>query len=74
MYLLCGLVSSSHVSEQHCLPPLILAEDTRQFLKCVKSGNLEKVEKLLRAGVDVNRRHPLGWTALHTAAISGNTR
>lgn len=23
-------------------------------------------------GFDVNVRHPLGWTALHVAAVSGN--
>ena len=52
----------------------ILADDTKQLLKCVKSGSLKEVERLLRAGVDVNRRHSLGWTALHTAIVGGNVR
>ena len=70
--LLCGPVSSSH--GVLLLPCLILAEKTRRFLKCVKSGNLDEVARLLRTGVDVNRRHPLGWTGLHTAAVCGNTQ
>ena len=70
MCLLCGPASSSHgVLLLLCL---ILAEKTRRFLKCVKSGNLDEVARLLRTGVDANRRHPLGWTALHTAAVCGN--
>lgn len=28
------------------------------------------MERLLKSGVDVNCRHPLGWTALHTAVIN----
>ena len=70
MCLLCGPASSSH--GVLLLPCLILAEKTRRFLKCVKSGNLDEVARLLRTGVDVNRRHPLDWTALHPAAVCGN--
>ena len=29
------------------------------------------VFSLLQSGVDVNCRHPLGWTALHTAVMNG---
>lgn len=75
LYLSCVLQSVAlTVQRSFCLHCFILAEDARQFLKCVKSGNLEKVEGLLRAGVDVNCRHPLGWTALHTAAVGGDIR
>ena len=28
----------------------------------------------LTKGVDTNIRHPLGWTALHTAVINNNMR
>ena len=27
---------------------------------------------LLKSGVDINCRHPLGWTALHVAVVTGN--
>ena len=30
------------------------------------------MKKLLKSGVDINCRHPLGWTALHTAVINSN--
>ena len=28
------------------------------------------MKKLLKSGVDVNCRHPLGWCALHTAVVN----
>ena len=30
------------------------------------------MKRLLKSGIDVNCRHPLGWTALHTAVINAN--
>ena len=30
--------------------------------------------RLLEGGVDVNSRHPLGWTALHSAVINRQHR
>lgn len=30
------------------------------------------MKRLLKSGVDVNCRHPLGWTALHTAIVNAN--
>ena len=30
------------------------------------------MKRLLKSGVDINRRHPLGWTALHTAVVNAN--
>lgn len=30
------------------------------------------MKKLLKSGVDVNSRHPLGWSALHTAVVNTN--
>ena len=28
------------------------------------------MKKLLKSGVDINCRHPLGWSALHTAVVN----
>ncbi|XP_049763291.1 caseinolytic peptidase B protein homolog [Schistocerca cancellata] len=39
--------------------------------RAVKYGNLQEVKRLISEGLDVNRRHTLGWTLLHTAAING---
>lgn len=38
----------------------------------VKQGDLPQLNQLIASGADVNYRHPLGWTALHTAVINGN--
>jgi len=29
---------------------------------------------LIEDGVDVNEKHPLGWSAIHAAAFSGNRK
>lgn len=34
------------------------------------SGSVLCFNRLLERGVDVNGRHPLGWTALHSAVIN----
>ena len=44
------------------------------ILRAAKRGDAASLERLLSAagkGVDVNARHPLGWGALHVAAING---
>lgn len=45
--------------------------DTRLF-RAAKCGNAEEIRRLSAEGFDVNVRHPLGWTALHVAAVNGN--
>ncbi|CAL7936424.1 unnamed protein product [Xylocopa violacea] len=42
----------------------------KQFFRAAKYGNLPELINILKDGVDVNMRHPLGWTALHVAAIN----
>ena len=42
-----------------------------KILKAAKCGDVASVERLLSAGEGVNARHPLGWGALHVAAING---
>jgi len=43
-----------------------------KFFRAVQRGNIGEVEYLLKTkGVDVNRKHELGWTALHLAAVNG---
>ena len=44
-----------------------------KILKAAKRGDAASVERLLSStkGVDVNARHPLGWGAIHVAAMNG---
>ncbi|XP_015428991.1 PREDICTED: caseinolytic peptidase B protein homolog [Dufourea novaeangliae] len=42
----------------------------KRYFKAAQYGNILELEKSLKEGVDVNTRHPLGWTALHVAAIN----
>ena len=30
--------------------------------------------RMIESGIDINERHPLGWTVLHVAAVNGNPR
>ncbi|XP_057314855.1 caseinolytic peptidase B protein homolog [Hydractinia symbiolongicarpus] len=48
--------------------------DAERLCRAAGEGNLEKVKSLLDKGIDVNEKHPLGWTALHSAAMSGRAR
>lgn len=38
----------------------------------VRHGDEARVRRALQDGADPNERHPLGWTCLHVAAISGD--
>lgn len=42
----------------------------REFLLAAMVGNISRMEEYLKKGVDVNCRHPYGWTALHSAAAN----
>ncbi|CAK9803701.1 Caseinolytic peptidase B protein homolog [Anthophora quadrimaculata] len=42
----------------------------KQFFRAAKYGNIPELVNILKDGIDVNVRHPLGWTALHLAAIN----
>lgn len=46
--------------------------ENQVFLKAVHDGNVIKVRAALKAGVDPNARHALGWGALHVAAVNGH--
>ena len=45
-------------------------EDNRRFTVAAKDGDIKKMKRLLKSGVDVNCRHPLGWCAVHTAVVN----
>ncbi|XP_046553435.1 caseinolytic peptidase B protein homolog isoform X1 [Haliotis rubra] len=48
-----------------------LADDKdEKFLNAAHLNNIREMERLIKLGVDVNARHPLGWTALHVAAMN----
>ncbi|XP_003485912.1 caseinolytic peptidase B protein homolog [Bombus impatiens] len=42
----------------------------KQFFLAAKYGNIRELTNIIKEGIDVNMRHPLGWTALHLAAIN----
>lgn len=42
----------------------------KRFFRAVQYGNISELRKAIADGIDVNVRHSLGWTALHTAAIN----
>jgi ATP-dependent Clp protease ATP-binding subunit ClpB len=43
-----------------------------KFARASREGDIQSMQQLLKSGIDVNCRHPLGWTALHTAVINAN--
>ncbi|XP_070169678.1 mitochondrial disaggregase [Polyergus mexicanus] len=50
-----------------CDAPCLLE---KRFFRSAQYGNISELNKAIADGIDVNIRHPLGWTALHTAAIN----
>jgi ATP-dependent Clp protease ATP-binding subunit ClpB len=49
-------------------------DEEREFLVAAKKSDLNSLQTLLQGGVDVNCRHPLGWTALHSAVVNRHHR
>ena len=45
---------------------------TNPLIEAVKSGDITKVQRLLKEEVDLNNRDPFDWTALHYAASKGH--
>ncbi|XP_058796317.1 mitochondrial disaggregase-like [Phymastichus coffea] len=43
----------------------------RKFFRAAQFGNIPDLKRAIESGVNINVRHPLGWTALQTAAING---
>ncbi len=43
------------------------------FIEAAGNGDLAKVQEYLNSAVDINVRNNLGWTAIISAAYSGNT-
>lgn len=43
-----------------------------KLVRAAKLGNETEVNRLLKKGVDINARHPYGWTALHVAAMNSH--
>ncbi|PIK41565.1 putative caseinolytic peptidase B protein-like [Apostichopus japonicus] len=48
--------------------------DRERWFQAARNGDVEEIKRLIKAGLDVNERHPLGWTALQVAAINGHER
>ena len=51
---------------------LTYSDDGRQFTVAARNCDVKSMKKMLKAGVDINSRHPLGWSALHTAVINAS--
>ncbi|XP_047126650.1 mitochondrial disaggregase isoform X3 [Hydra vulgaris] len=50
-------------------------DDSSESLCIAAAHNdLTNLERLIKNSKDVNKKHPLGWTALHSAAMAGNAR
>lgn len=47
--------------------------DNDKLLKAIKELNASELERLIKKGVDVNKRHMLGWTPLQLAAMNRNS-
>lgn len=47
--------------------------DNDKLLKAIKELNARELERLIKKGVDVNKRHMLGWTPLQLAAMNRNS-
>ena len=47
------------------------AKDANLFLKAIKNGDIERIEKLISQGADVNAKDNRGMTPLHQAAQYG---
>ncbi|KAL5460314.1 hypothetical protein EMCRGX_G033756 [Ephydatia muelleri] len=47
-------------------------DDETRFVVAAKEGDIDTLKSLLHRGVDINCRHPLGWTALHAAVVNQN--
>lgn len=46
-----------------------------ELCRLCANGSVNEVKKLIELGrVDVNEKHPLGWRAIHSAAMSGNVK
>ncbi|XP_033215350.1 caseinolytic peptidase B protein homolog isoform X2 [Belonocnema kinseyi] len=45
----------------------------KRFFRAAQYGNIPDLKKALADGMNVNSKHPLGWTALHVAAINGKS-
>ena len=54
-----------------CATVCAASDDETKLFKAARSGDAQAIRQLAAAGEDVNQRHPLGWTALHVAAVRG---
>lgn len=66
------LLLASSLAAAVTLLPCSNARNRNKLFRAVKLGNVKEVRKLLETGqASVDERHPLGWTPLMSAAVSG---
>ncbi|KAK9876651.1 hypothetical protein WA026_014027 [Henosepilachna vigintioctopunctata] len=49
----------------------VLRGNEKRFFQVVKYGNLSEVSLFIKDNINVNTRHPLGWTPLMLAVVNG---
>lgn len=66
------LLFASSLAAAVTLKPCFNDRNKDRLFRAVKLGNAKEVKKLLETGqASVEERHPLGWTPLMLAAVSG---
>ncbi|XP_071786928.1 mitochondrial disaggregase-like [Asterias amurensis] len=69
----CGIsLGISGIVLAHCSDATISEAAKERWFSAAKKDNVSEIKRLIDAGINVNERHPLGWTALHVAAINKN--
>jgi len=74
----CAALAGSMVLSVGVASCYVVDENTDVDELCRLAANpqgSEEIKRLLKHGdVDVNQKHPLGWRAIHSAAMSGSTK
>lgn len=65
--LFCNIVL---ITKYECCPIIFTAP---KLLKAAQQGNMTELNFLLKDKIDLDVRHPLGWTPLMAAAVNGKT-